>query len=83
MWDAELLRRTSEHLDAGLKAAMADNSSETRALGRQAFAVYARKLPESAEQLLRKLDPSLREKLSSLVPRGSKAAGGCPEATTL
>ncbi len=78
MWDAELLRRSSEHLDAGIKAATADNSSETRTLGRQAFAMYARKLPDRAEALLRKLDPSLREKLASLAPRTSKPGGGWP-----
>jgi hypothetical protein len=75
-WDEELLRRCAEHLEAGLKGLTADSSSETRALGRQGCAAYAAKLPERAEALLRKLDPSLREKLAGLVQRGGRSPAG-------
>jgi hypothetical protein len=72
-WDQDLLRRSAEHLEAGLKGLTADTSNETRALGRQGCVAYVAKLPDRGELLLRKLDPSLREKLAAMAPHGAKA----------
>jgi hypothetical protein len=75
-WDEELLRRSTDHLEAGLKGFTADSTSETRALGRQGCAAYVAKLPDRGEALLRKLDPSLREKLAGLLQRGGRSPAG-------
>ena len=51
-------------MEASIRSAAQDSSSDTRAIGRSMYAAYARAMPLRAEAFLRRMDTALQEKLS-------------------
>ncbi|GFH08045.1 uncharacterized protein HaLaN_02944, partial [Haematococcus lacustris] len=71
-WEPQVLLRCSDDLEAAMKSAVSDASGEARAAARRMYAGYAAIAPDVAQAFLRKLDPSVQDKLckaaSSTVP---------------
>ncbi len=51
-------------VEATIRSAAQDSSSETRSLGRSMYAAYVRAMPDKGQAFLRRMDTGLQEKLS-------------------
>ncbi|KAJ9519960.1 hypothetical protein QJQ45_014686 [Haematococcus lacustris] len=71
-WEPQVILRCSDDLEAAMKSAVSDASGDARAAARRMYAGYAAIAPDVAQAFLRKLDPSVQDKLckaaSSTVP---------------
>ena len=69
-WDAVEYERSTDALEAAIKAAVKDALSETRNAGRAAFWAYARARPDRVASLLDSVDAGLRQKLREGLQEG-------------
>lgn len=70
MFDNWSPKQYERHVDctfAGLKASLQDASSETREIGRTAMAALTIAFPEKGRSLIKTLDGSLQQKLTSII----------------
>ncbi len=51
-------------VEATIRSAAQDSSSETRSIGRSMYAAYVRAMPDKGQAFLRRMDTGLQEKLS-------------------
>lgn len=72
-WEAAVILKCAEDLEAAMKAAAQDASADTRSAARHMYIAYKAAAPEAAAGLLHKLEPSLASKLC-------KANEGAPAA---
>jgi hypothetical protein len=63
IWDASDYERSTEALEAAIKAAIQDALSETRNAGRAALVAYSRARPDRVAAVLGSVDASLAQKL--------------------
>lgn len=70
IWDASDYERSTDALEAAIKAAVQDALSETRNAGRAAFAVYSHARPDRVAAVLGSVDNSLAQKLKEGLQEG-------------
>ena len=51
-------------VEATIRSAAQDSSSETRSIGRSMYAAYVRAMPDKGQAFLRRMDTGLQEKLN-------------------
>ena len=66
-WDLETCIKSLDLVEATIRSAAQDSSSETRSIGRSMFAAYLRAMPHRGQAFLRRMDTSLQEKLSQAI----------------
>ena len=54
-------------VEATIRSAAQDSSSETRSIGRSMYAAYVRAIPDKGQAFLRRMDTALQEKLSQAI----------------
>lgn len=62
-WDPQEYQKHLDVVEPAIQHAVQDSLSETRTIGRAAFAAYAAGQPERATALLKRFDGSLQNKL--------------------
>ena len=83
IWDASEYERSTDALEAAIKAAVQDALSETRNAGRAAFAVYSRARPDRVAAVLGSVDSSLAQKLKEGLQEGEAQQRVCTVACFL
>ena len=63
-WDTDIYTKGLDLVEACIRSAAQDSSSDTRSIGRSMFAAYAQALPQKAQAFLKRMDTSLQEKLN-------------------
>ncbi|DBB01644.1 hypothetical protein WJX77_005003 [Trebouxia sp. C0004] len=63
-WDMETCVKGLDLVEATIRSAAQDSSSETRSIGRSMYAAYVRAMPDKGLAFLRRMDTGLQEKLS-------------------
>jgi len=63
-WDMETCVKGLDLVEATIRSAAQDSSSETRSIGRSMYAAYVRAMPDKGQAFLRRMDTGLQEKLS-------------------
>ena len=72
-WYAAEYERSTDALEAAIKAAVQDALSETRNAGRAAFSAYSQARPDRVSAVLGSVDSSLRQKLKQGLHEGMPA----------
>ncbi|KAL0035610.1 hypothetical protein WJX79_002530 [Trebouxia sp. C0005] len=66
-WDMETCIKGLDLVEATIRSAAQDSSSETRSIGRSMYAAYVRAIPDKGQAFLRRMDTALQEKLSQAI----------------
>ena len=69
-WEAAEYERSTDAVEAAIKAAVQDALSETRNAGRTAFSAYSRARPDRVSAVLGSVDAGLRQKLKEGLQEG-------------